>query len=1012
MKKLLFLFFACVSLTAFAGKRYWIATGAGAYSWNSTSYWSTSSGGASGASVPGSSDTAYFDANGLGRCDIDATVNVKRFDMTSGFTDTVSQGNYTITVGSGKMVLAGGVFLGGSYAITVNGAYSLEGAYFQSTSGTLTINSTSYSFTSGTFAHNNGHVKFTGSGAIVITGSTTFDSLQFAVSANGTTINIASGITLSATDFVVSGTYQTTLTGTGSIQVSGDIYISNTYATQSSAPTITINGSGSQHLYGFASGSGFHLPKVTINKSSDTLHLHNNIPCSGDWTYTAGVIDAGTSLVQFNNILTISGTFTLYHVAFVGGALNYTYTLTSATLTVAGTLYMTHQNGSGYLKMTGGTINAQGNITIANSTNNNTVSGGTTTIVVNGSGNQTMTGVSGAGYSRMPSITINKSSGTLTLIDYITVMGNWTYTAGTIDPGTSTVVFSTSKTISGSHTLYNVQFGGGATFTVASGTTLTVSGTLFYAGTTASTFNTGDIYLSGDCDVSNTGSSTNGGSAIFTFTGTSSQTFTGSGTNGAGTLPNIVIDKTGGTLSLASTISCSGDWTYTQGTVSPGTSSVVFIGSKNLDGQGSSGTMPFYRIATFSSGTRTLTGNLDINDKLLISASTTLSAGSYTMNVGGQWSNNGTWTAGTGTVVFDGSGYSQLSKSGGAVETFNNLTMNRSATASSYKLTSPVKVNGTLTMTKGILKTTRVTAYLELADNALVSGGSDSAYVHGAVLKTGNDTVWFPLGDTTLTTGAFHPLRISAPSVTTDKFEAEYLAKNPTDAGFPADSLGDTLTSVSTCNYWKLQRKSGSSTVTARISSNENASCVAEDFAAMRVAAFDTATGKWRDLGASNRQVFGNLAFVSSASAITLPMTLNPMAITTAKKQPSLVYAVLRRKLDGGFFLVTNAQLYFRYDEEYNDTDGKLTFNIYKNDDNSLISSNTIIAPQSLVPSIAYGDNRCHLNLMGCNVLDGGGYLQDGYYILEVINEKNEKRYLRFKNTNSFVISCGGSWGQ
>ncbi|TND10239.1 MAG: hypothetical protein FD123_487 [Bacteroidetes bacterium] len=305
-------------------------------------------------------------------------------------------------------------------------------------------------------------------------------------------------------------------------------------------------------------------------------------------------------------------------------------------------------------------------------------------------------------------------------------------------------------------------------------------------------------------------------------------------------------------------------------------------------------------------------------------------------------------------------------------------------------------------MTKGKIKTTRVTAYFELADNGLVVGGHDSAYVHGAMRKTGNDTVWFPLGDTTLTAGAYHPLRISAPSSGTDQFEAEYLAQNP-GLTYQTDSLGDTLQSVSNCDYWKLQRLVGSSNIIARVTSNDNASCKVDDYSQMRVAGFDETTGinKWRDLGGSDIKVYDNKAFVSTTSAITLPMTTNPMPITIAKKQNSTVYAVLRRKLDGGYFFVTNGNLYFRYDEEYNDTDGKLTFNVYKSDDHSLESSSTIV-PSTVTPAISYGDNHCFLNCFHCQFTSAGS-LTSGYYILEVINEKNEKWYLRFKNTNTLA---------
>ena len=62
------------------------------------------------------------------------------------------------------------------------------------------------------------------------------------------------------------------------------------------------------------------------------------------------------------------------------------------------------------------------------------------------------------------------------------------------------------------------------------------------------------------------------------------QTFTGASTAAAGNLPNLVIDKPSGTLTLAGTIRTSHNWTYTAGTVDPGTSTVVFAGTLAVSG--------------------------------------------------------------------------------------------------------------------------------------------------------------------------------------------------------------------------------------------------------------------------------------------------------------------------------------------------------------------------------------------------------------------------------------------
>ena len=1178
---LLLLLLLCAASSAFAAKRYWIATGAGTNNWNTTAHWSTASGGGSGASVPGSSDTAYFDSNGLGRCSIDATVNVKRFEVTSTFTDTIDQNSYTITVGTGGMVLDAGVFNGGSANIQVNGNYSNSACVFTSTSSQFIPNG-DFSLTgTGRFIHNNGTTNFnllTGWNSTSITISTSSaDSTFYKVKFTNTYTRvhtISSGSVLTVLDTLFfSNSHNCSFTG--NIEAKGNICVNSTFglAVNSGATALLkINGSGTQYMisqdatvcskllpleivksaadtlklsgdiftpynwkltsgimhagtstvatipitgtstqtftglftganafYRFGSagsgagtinltisdtievkdslrflhssslasvvlvkgtnagiimakkhirynavnlsssngkvlinGSGTQviksnltalpgrpMPYTVITKvSTDTLKLIGHLKTSENWTYNSGVINSDNALVNFINLNnTITGSHSLKKVAFTfSTAYPYALTIASGTeLTVLDSLLYTGSESS-YVNT--GVVNLKGNLGLGNT---GTTNGGSATIKINGTADQHIWGFTGSGNkARLCHVTIDKSSGTLYLHDKIcfgtTSSGNATtvtYTAGTIDAGTSTVVFANSKTVTINHasnklSLYNVIFDGptyATSINLSSGDTLVANGTMTVSGDLNVNLNTAYFHAKGDITVTNTNTSCNG-SGFLWINGTGSQLFTGSGTTGAGTLPNIVINKASGTLSLASTISCNGDWTYTQGTVSPGTSNVAFIGTKNLDGQGTSSTMSFYKIATFSSGTRTLTGNLDVNDKLLISASTTLSAGTYTINVGGQWSNNGTWTAGTSTVVLDGSGYTKVSKSGGSVETFNNLTMNRSFTSSSTTLECPVKVNGTLTMTKGKIKTTRVTAYVELADNALVVGGHDSAYVHGVVRKTGNDTVWFPLGDTTLTSGAYHPLRISAPSSATDQFEAEYLAKNPQT--IYGTTKVDSLEAVSNCEHWLLERTVGSSSPQVRLGWNKNL-CGIDSYNDLRVTAWNGT--QWNDHGASNITVNNLRGFVTATSAIGY--TANPAPITLSKKKAFTQYALLHRKLDGGFYQARNGKLAFRFDEEYLDTDGDLDFTIYDEYTVPVVTSTWLATNNpTALPAAIYGDNRYVLNLLTC-VMSQYGALTNGVYVLEVTNEKNEKWYLRFTNTNTISVSCSGSpWGQ
>ncbi|MCG8577590.1 MAG: hypothetical protein MI810_22105, partial [Flavobacteriales bacterium] len=102
-------------------------------------------------------------------------------------------------------------------------------------------------------------------------------------------------------------------------------------------------------------------------------------------------------------------------------------------------------------------------------------------------------------------------------------------------------------------------------------------------------------------------------------------------------------------------------------------------------------------------------------------------------------------------------------------------------------------------------------------------------------------------------------------------------------------------------------------------------------------------------------------------------------------------YADLTKKLDGGYYEAQKGIVRFIYQEEYNDLDGELSYNIYD-------ALNQPIDLSSLDPELsAYGDNRYDLDFSSAT---GEITLDYGFYILEVQNEKNEKWYLRFRVVN------------
>ncbi len=199
----------------------------------------------------------------------------------------------------------------------------------------------------------------------------------------------------------------------------------------------------------------------------------------------------------------------------------------SDTLTVAGAL--TLADGT----IATGSLAAAGSISQAA-----TFDGGTGTLQINGSADQTFTGAATTAAGNLPLVVINKPSGTLTLAGTIRTSHNWTYIAGTLDAGASTVVFA-GGTVTGSHALNAVDVR--ATTSIAAGTTLTVGGSTTL--TTGALNGTGSLVAEGAISQAST---TTGGTATLLINGTADQTFTGAATTVAGALPLVVINKPAG----------------------------------------------------------------------------------------------------------------------------------------------------------------------------------------------------------------------------------------------------------------------------------------------------------------------------------------------------------------------------------------------------------------------------------------------------------------------------------
>ena len=105
-------------------------------------------------------------------------------------------------------------------------------------------------------------------------------------------------------------------------------------------------------------------------------------------------------------------------------------------------------------------------------------------------------------------------------------------------------------------------------------------------------------------------------------------------------------------------------------------------------------------------------------------------------------------------------------------------------------------------------------------------------------------------------------------------------------------------------------------------------------------------------------------------------------------------HAHVKRRLDGGHTVAVENKLKFTLDGEYdNGSSAYLEYNIYDENRNKVRGSspngNVILGSQAVL--FEFDDNRYELDLNGVSA-----FVTGAYYILEVIDIKGEKRYLKF----------------
>jgi hypothetical protein len=583
--------------------RYWVG-GTGTWNTSSTTNWSATPGGASGASVPTAVDSVFFDQaatytvtmTGALLC-LDITVSAGTVTFATGTTPTLAvSGSMSLIAGTvwnstgtitfnstttGNTITTNGTTLSGSVTlIGVGGEWSLGSsltvASNQSTgltSGTLILNG--FDLTTGVFSSSNANTRSIsfGSNNIIINWS----------SAGGTVLQMSV-----ATGF--------SWTGTGGFRSDASVNRSFQFGnagpsgSATNAPNLTFTGSGAVAPT-FANNSWFNqldFGTTTFTLASHSLNLNSLILSSGG-TYSLTATMVGTGTINGNGksiaALTINHTGT---TTFAGALGCTTYTQTSGTIDFAN-FNLTCSSTATY---TAGTLNNIGTISCTSWT-----CAGTFTL----------------------------ASGTITPSTSFIVTGAFNYNGGTVTTNTFT------------HTSGTVTLG--ATFTLASTCTYTLTaGTLNLNGFNLTT----GLFVSSNSNTRSISFGTN--NIVLTTTTVAANVLQ------MQTMTNFTYTGTGGFLADASVAKV-----FQTGNVTGATST----NAPNLTFTGS-GTA----VQTISNPS--WFNKLDFGSTAFTVAGTSVNINSLTLSTGGTFTSLGVSTVGTGTIINNGKSISSFTINNGA----------------------------------------------------------------------------------------------------------------------------------------------------------------------------------------------------------------------------------------------------------------------------------------------------------------------------------------------------------
>ena len=331
--------------------RYWVG-GSGTWNIASTTNWSATSGGASGASVPTSSDNVIVDTNS-GSPTITLGAGISCLSLTTTGATCIFSGTGTLRI-YGNITLSstttwsatGLVTIVSSSTITTNGVTIGSGITFNAVGGTLILGSALSLGATKTFSFNNGTLNlnnFTLSTGVFASSVVTTRQIQFGTG-NITTTGSANAFTLNGLNF--------SYTGTPTVNVSNNSSTATTVSISNITEPNALNFNYTIGTYvltdAYASYKNLNFTGFTGTATNQQRYIYGNltIPATGG-TYSTGtyffLATSGTQTITTGNRASLTSAFTFgnYLSAATTFAINGAFQTAGVVTHKAGTLQFT-----------------------------------------------------------------------------------------------------------------------------------------------------------------------------------------------------------------------------------------------------------------------------------------------------------------------------------------------------------------------------------------------------------------------------------------------------------------------------------------------------------------------------------------------------------------------------------------------------------------------------------------------------------------------------------------------